>query len=154
MEGVRFIMAFTLDPQTGKITFGVRADLSHDAIARDIAQEFNVSETFNDDFQTATNWTQTGTKILVNTATTKVDWDWNRNGANHAISHDLQTELGTGVNASDTQWTLRWKWTVNNVTLPASASTNGWIGLFTGDNASDSDAVQDFIFFENIIHLA
>jgi len=138
-------MAFTLDPQTEKITFGVVSDGTQDGIARDIAQEFGVSETFNDDFVTATNWTQTATKISVNTGNQNVDWDALRDGTNHAISHDL----GAG-NVSDTKWVLRFKWTPTVLTSPTTDPNIMHITLSASDDSVASNVVQDHvaIFFQ------
>jgi len=67
-------MAFTLNPITGKITFGVVSDGTHDAISRDLASEFGVSEDFNDNFVTDT-WAKSGTRNAVNIVTGVIDWD-------------------------------------------------------------------------------
>jgi len=152
-------MAFTLDPQTQKITFGVVSDGTHDAIARDIASEFGVSETFNDNFNIGTpdfedsfvndNWTDIGTGIAVNTGTQVIDWDAEPNQANNGTSFDL----GAG-NVSDTAWVLRYKMTVNNHSQGAQADAiTIEVGLSDKDEtASHSGTTQDFIGMRSLIN--
>jgi len=131
-------MAFTLNPITGKITFGVVSDGTHDAISIDLASQFGVSEDFkdnftlgiadfSDDFSGVDNWADQGTKIEVNTATDVIDFDGSMGGTIESTAFDL----GAGV-VSDTEWTLRFK-----IDVTATAFTTSNVSLRIG--LSDSD---------------
>ena len=110
----------------------------------DITFEDNFKQkkiTFGDDFVTD-NWADAGTDILVNTGTQVIDWDANDTSINHATAFDLGT---SGIN--DTQWVLRAKVVVNNVTAGASADSNRlYLGLFDSDQSVDSNTTQDGLF--------
>ena len=139
-------MAFTLDPQTGKITFGVVSDGTNDAISRDIASEFGVSEDFNDDFVTSTEWSQVGTLVTVNTGTQVVDWSSFLDGSNNSLVHDL------GSTVSDTNWVLRFKYRADTLTAGSTKTKYFWIGLFDQDESAGSGTTQDAIAFEFFVN--
>lgn len=136
-------MAFTLDPQTGKITFGAVADLTHDAISRDIASEFGVSETFNDNFVTD-KFTDVGTGVSVNTNSQVIDW----------VSQNIVGDNGSYVDlesVSDTEWVLRFKLNFSTLTLGAP-SANFYVGM-SDDNVTMAGAgTQDMISFHVHYH--
>jgi len=97
---------------------------------------------------TLTDWTGTGTKMVLNTSTKEVDWDGVRDGTNHAISHDLQKSIG--VNADDDNWTLRWKWLPVNTTAPTTDPNYIYMALSDSDDSVASSSAQDFVtvFFQ------
>jgi hypothetical protein len=137
-------MAFTVDPQTGKITFGVVNVGTNDGISRDIASEFDVSESFRDQFTTGSSWVhQDFGKNGVNTVTNKIDLDIVLDTTNDNMHHDLQTELGGTVFASN-RWTLR-ICKLNFTTLVTSASSALWLGIGDSDSSVSRITSQDFI---------
>jgi hypothetical protein len=139
-------MAFTLDPQTGKITFGVVSDGTNDAISRDIASEFGVSEDFKDAFNTD-NWTDQGSGFSVNTNTKVIDWDAQIDGAVNATWVDL-----IGSTISDTNWVLRWKYVINNLIVGAVSTVNEVHFAITDlDGTNGTNTAQDGIGFRHII---
>ena len=79
----------------------------------------NVDKTanFTSDFSSSTGWTEAGAgtaTIDVNTSTEKIDWAIRTDGSdNNRLWYDLQSSnaLGSGNNASDDKWVLRFKWT-------------------------------------------
>ena len=94
---------------------------------------------------TLTDWSGSGTDIVVNTSTSIIDWDANDVSTNHAVSHDLQSSIG--VNADNERWTLRAKLTVNNVVAGGSPNTvRVYLGLFDSDHTADSNTTQDGLF--------
>jgi len=137
-------MVFTVDPQTGKITFGVVNAGTNDGIARDIASEFDVSETFRDQFTTGSSWVhQDFGKNGVNTVTNKIDLDLIQDSTNDGMHHDLQTELGGTVFASN-RWTLR-ICKINFTTLVTNANSAWWLGISDQDSSTPRLTSQDFI---------
>ena len=135
-------MAFILDPQTGKITFGVVADLSHDAIARDIASEFGVSEDFKDDFVTNTNWnTSDVTNGFIDLTNQNLFHNAITDGTNTSVIHDL------GIALSDTAWVIRFKLNID-LTIGSSIFDRGWhMGVWGLDETNDCASVDDFLGF-------
>ena len=136
-------MAFTLDPQTGKITFGVVADLTNDAISRDIASEFGVSETFNDDFSSNLGWTLTGTGVAITGGV--LDYPYQGDGTTQGASFDL----GAGV-VSDTSWVMRFKLVINDISgTPASDAISVAYGIADIQTQSANTAVDGLHFSIN-----
>jgi Ca2+-binding RTX toxin-like protein len=79
---------------------------------------------FSDDFSDALAWQQSGTRIFVNTGTQEVNWDARAvDTLPQGISHDF----GPGV-VSGTEWTLRFKLTINN----SAFQTSNFMALFVG----------------------
>jgi hypothetical protein len=106
---------------------------------------------FSDDFSSYANqteaddsWLPRGTDIRVNFNNDLIDWDFRRFGqfGNRACSFDLNS---IGIFPSDTQWTLRWKMTIDTVTQTQSGQNFGDVGLYDGDSFDSSDVAQDFI---------
>jgi len=133
-------MAFTLNPITGKITFGVVSDGTHDAIALDLASAFGVSEDFNDDYS-SDNWTDVGTGFGVNVPNGVMDTRGVKGGTNNGSGIDL----GAG-NVSDTDFVLRFKFEFTS--LPTIVTDDSAIYLSidsidqsTGANTSGHDAL-------------
>jgi len=130
----------------------VANDTSYDGSIDDIEFYNGVSVTktpllevkdFEDNLFTDTNWTQTGSGLEVNTGTQVIDWTSVLDNTNKAIIHDL------GATISNTEWTLRFKWTFDSEVVPIAPNQGKymWIGLFSADGASDSNTVQDAITF-------
>ncbi len=134
-------MAFTLDPQTGKITFGVVADGTHDAIARDIASEFNVSENFNDDFTTDKFTNMNGTRVSVNTGTEVIDWA--SSGA--TLYNDGEAVDMLGVNVDSTNWVLRFKLDINTHIEGTDGTANDLLVGLSDDNTSTGATNQNYL---------
>jgi len=61
---------------------------------------------FEDNFW-ENNWTQFGSRIVVNTSTQVVDCDWNRDASQHDVTFDLNSIFPNGVNPNG--WGLRFK---------------------------------------------
>ena len=127
---------FTVDPETGKITFGVVSDGTNDATARDIASEFGVSETFNDDFNTDA-WDDTGTRVAVNTSTQVIDWDAVRDSTNQSTSFDL----GSG-NVNDEKWTYRFKVVVDSVSTPSVNNQSIYFAVDSVDHSVNANSAS------------
>ena len=142
-------MAFTLNPETGKIEFGVVADSTHDAISRDIASEFGVSETFNDDFNIGDpdftdsfvndNWTEDGSGDFTISGGV-MNWETDNTEDNHFSFRDI---LGQTVN--NTKWTLRFKLDVENFAQGGDA-TNQELYISLADTTNTAtESTQDAI---------
>jgi len=132
---------FTVDPITGKISFGVVADGTNDGIAIDLASQFGVSEDFkenftlgiadfSDDFAGTDDWTDVGTGFGVNLANDVMDVTGKKNNANNSSGFDL----GVG-NVSDTNWVLRFK--IDLTSLPAVTTDDSALYLSV-DSADQS----------------
>lgn len=128
-------MAFTIDTETQKITFGVVADGTNDAISIPLADQFGATEDFNDDFSGADNFTDNGTNIQVNTTTDVIDWS--------LVMDADGTYIDLGV-ISDSAWLLRFKIDIN----AQSGVDNKLLifGLFN-NNVFDNTTSQDFLYF-------
>jgi len=128
-------MAFTIDTETQKITFGVVSDLTNDAISIPLADQFGVSEDFNDDFSGADNWTDNGTNVQVNTTTDVIDWN--------LVTDFNGTYIDLGV-ISDSAWVLRFKIDINS-----QSGTDNKLLLFGlwDNNVFDNTTSQDFLRF-------
>lgn len=93
-----------------------------------------------------TAWPSSDTaKARVNVSNDNLDFDGVFDASNDNIVFDLQDSdaLGTGVNASDTAWVLRFKlrWS----TLTASANSTLYMGLSDSTNTAGMTTSQDFI---------
>jgi len=139
-------MAFILDPQTEKITFGVVADLSHDAISIDLASQFGVSETFKDNFTLddptfednfiSDNWTDTGTGYGVNTTTQQIEV------LSPLDNTDNRTEFDLVTPASDTKWTLRFRVNISSLTRGTGTAILAVLDSSTSpQGTADHDAI-------------
>jgi len=71
------------------------------------------------------NWNITGTRNRVNVSTDVIDFDADRDSTNHSTSYDL---WGRGIFPSDTNWTLRFKCVIDNV----SGSSDNPLTLYVG----------------------
>ena len=89
---------------------------------------------------TSDNWDDLGTQNQVNTCTAVLDWDFLENACSQTTAFDL----GCGA-VSDSQWVLRFKWTVDNITNPSSGANLGWVGVYDENQCSDANNAQDFI---------
>lgn len=135
-------MAFTLDTETQKITFGVVSDLTNDAISIDLASQFGVSELFNDNFSTYVDqtsadasWVSSDTaNVRVNIGTDKLDFNFPRDSSNDCIVHDM------GV-INNTSWVLRFKIRFSSL----SASNWAMFGLSDSPQTAGRTTAQDFI---------
>ena len=119
-------------------------------IEKDTAKRFwfesELAPTYEDD-TFSSNWTSTGSKIV--TGTNVIDWDGIQNGSVNGISKDLQDSdaLGSGNNASDTSWVLRFTYTLSNLASPSSASNQLYIGLSDQNHSTSRSSAQDGIVF-------
>jgi len=120
-------MAIILDPETGKITFGVVADGTHDAIAIDLASQFGVSEDFNDDYS-LDNWTDVGTGFGVNNNV--MDVTGVKGGTNNGSGFDL----GAG-NVSDTNFVLRFKFTFTSLPTIVTDDSALYLSIDSADQS-------------------
>lgn len=101
---------------------------------------------YSEDF-TSDNWTNgNGSNVFVDTSNTRLNWDC---GSGTSSSHeyfDLQdsSALGSGNNASDTQWILRFKMTVASHSNSSSSSCHAGIGLSstTGSYSDTQDSIS------------
>lgn len=135
-------MAFTIDTETQKITFTVVSDLTNDAISIPLADQFGVSELFNDRFIYTSqaladiSWVPNdSSKIRVNTGTEVLDFNAVLDSTNDAIVHDL----GSGI--SNSEWVLRFS--VEFSTLVESLSNVLFIGLSDSNQTVASGSAQD-----------
>lgn len=93
--------------------------------------------TFSDAFDGTDDWGDQGSKVVVNTTNDVIDFDFARDGSEHATAYDL----GDG-NVSDTKWLLRFKFTVDNLTNPTSSNNTGWIGIYDSDETAGGQDSQ------------
>jgi len=146
-------MAFILDPQTEKITFGVVSDGTHDGIARAIADIFGASESFKDDFSTYLDQTEADTAWVpqdspdnvVNITNDNYDFTVKRNGINTATTFDL----GAG-NVNNTQWVLRAKVNISSLIFTTGVGTGAGISV----GISDTDSSTGQLSVNNSIAMA
>jgi hypothetical protein len=105
--------------------------------------------TFKDDFTTDKSWAKTGSLIEINTGTDVIDWNGIQNGSINGISKDLQDSdaLGSGTNASNSEWVLRVTWTLSNLASPSSASNQLFIGLSDQNHSTSGTNNQDGLVF-------
>jgi len=96
---------------------------------------------FSDDFDT-NDWNVTGTRITINTTSQEIDVDGTRDGTNQKISFDL----GSPISESD--WTLRFKLTLDTATIPTGSNISWHIGITDQPQSSDSTAAHDLLMSE------
>ena len=111
-----------------------------------VKDNFDLQESFFDDFtsyltqpEAEASWTAEDTVSAfqkVNIRTDKMDFEWTRDGTNDSISHEL------GFTASDTEWTLRFKF---SVTALGTQNNIVYVGLSDSDFSVASSANQDFL---------
>ncbi len=165
-------MAFTIDPQTGKINFGVVSDGTHDAVARDLAREFGVSEFFRDKFNTTAstfkdnfafrstgnanpngdviddfnvdNYTdQDSPNVGVNLGTNRLEFDGiDRGSTNQASTADYNGFL---FPFADTAVLIRFKLEITAFTDSSSAQENVIVGVSDLDSTNNSQATHNFM---------
>jgi len=164
--GLRYIKFYDRELNTsGSMTFevddvefynGVSSVTSEGAQQGDVTFEDNFelkTATLTDDFTSYANqgeadavWVPVGANpVQVNVTTDVIDWDFKADNTNNACAFDIQTALGSGINASDTNWTLRWKMIVANNTQTGSTVNYGHVGLFDTDQSVDEDSASDYI---------
>jgi len=105
--------------------------------------------TFEDDFSTDKSWATTGSLIQIDTVNDTIDWNGAQNGSINGISKDLQDSdaLGSGNNASNSEWVLRVTYTLSNLSSPSSASNQLFIGLSDENHSTSGTNSQDGIVF-------
>lgn len=135
-------MAFTLDPETGKITFGVVADLTNDAISIPLADQFGISELFSDRFVYTSqaladlSWVPNDSaKMRANIGTEVLDFNAVLDSTVDSIVHDI------GGSISDTEWVLRFS--IEFTTLVESLSNVFFIGISDSNQTTGSGSAQD-----------
>lgn len=119
---------------TGLRYFKVMAKNVDGTANGDITGSIDDLEFYNGN-STLTDWTVTGTKIVLNTNTEVIDWDAKNDNTQAGIVHDLQSSIG--VNADDDNWTLRFKLIIDTATVIDVTSSQ----LFM--TVSDTEAVDD-----------
>jgi len=132
---------FMLDPQTEKVTFGVVSDGTHSGIARAIADEFGVSESFKDDFSTDNFTNVAGTKVGVNTTTEVMDWQSSGTG----IYNEGEVVDLLGVNVDSTKWVLRFKLDINTLIEGTDGTANDLFVGLSDDNTSLPNVSQNYL---------
>ena len=111
-------------------------------VEKDVARRYWFDEatptTYETDFSSSTGWSQTGTQHSVNTSTGVIDW----NGAASTSVHALSYDLGAVV---EDNWTLRFKWVIENHTL--GSNPGGWVsvGLSDSDDTVGGSGNQDSV---------
>ena len=141
-------MAFTLDPETQKISFGVVSDGTNDAISLPLADQFGATEDFNDNFSSYTtqgdadtSWVTNDTpKIRVNITNDNIDVLFTT-----IVVPDVPTiyhDLGAG-NVSDTLWVLRFKLDISTITNPGNFDFE-WMWCLS-DTTGVATTLQDSI---------
>lgn len=149
-------MAFTVNPETGRIEFGVVSDGTNDAISIDFASQFGVSEDFKDnftlggadfgdDFFNASNWIG-GTAGRTEITGGALEYTF-ENGGDDTIYHDQ----GSGM-VSDTEWVLRTKIVIDTSQNPNTGTTHG--GIVVSDAIANLDTVQNAIAFRMLRNVA
>lgn len=131
-------MAFTLDTETQKITFGVVADGTNDAISIPLADQFGATEDFTNDFSTTVGWT----------TESSATYDISTGVLNFSTPTGLvNTTAGTydiGTSLSDTQWVIRFKLDITNKVFTGDQSVI-YIGMSDTLGAGTANN-QDGIF--------
>ncbi len=108
--------------------------------------------TYSTDFSSDTNWTEVGTgNITIDTSNSRLQYNCDHSGDDDAVVYDLQTTLGSGNNASDTAWIIRYKFNMSASNAPAgymmpmlssanvsysSSTTLDALGIWIGENGS------------------
>jgi len=92
---------------------------------------------FSDDFSGTDNWTDTGSKMGVNTATDEIDWDGKRDTTNHATAFDF-------TSISDMEWELRGKIHFDTITA-GTVFEHVFITLSDSDDSVASSTSQDHV---------
>ena len=87
---------------------------------------------------TSDDFSDTGSKIVINTGNGTLTWDGIQDGSTHGSTKDL-------TSISDTAWLVRFKLRINTLTAPSSASNRVTVGLFSTTSATAGDASQDGI---------
>ena len=104
------------------------------------ARQLPLLPDFEDDF-TSDGWTDNGTDILVNTSTEVMDFDTSAAD----VTHGTYIDIGL---ISDTAWILRFKFTVNNISVGSDSTGAAFlVGLSSINGAGNMRTVQDGIFF-------
>ena len=142
------IMAFILDTELEKITFGVVADATHDAVALALADKFGVSEHFNEDFSSYLTQIEADAAWLpqdspdngVNITNDNYDFTIKRDGTNISTSFDL------GAPLSNTAWVLRCKVTIASPLVITSTLSSGMnISVSSTDSTTGLGFEDDLI---------
>ena len=84
------------------------------------------------------DFSDTGSKIVINTGNGTLTWDGIQDGSTHGSTKDL-------TSISDTAWLVRFKLRINTLTAPSSASNRVTIGMFSTNSATAGDTNQDGI---------
>jgi len=93
---------------------------------------------FYNGVSTITDWTTTGTSVLIDTGNKRIEASDSSDGTYNAIRTDL-----TSFPVSDTNWTLRFKIDIDNLVARTSTQAILYAGLY--DNIGDDDQTQDAI---------
>ncbi len=76
--------------------------------------------TYSTDFSSNTGWTEVGTgNITIDQSNSRLQYNPDHSGDDDAVVYDLQTTLGSGNNASDTAWVLRYKFNMSGSNVPS-----------------------------------
>jgi|TARA_R100001086_G_C11751321_1_gene235448 hypothetical protein len=96
--------------------------------------------TYETDFSSSDGWTTAGSNFTIDTGNSELDFLGERNGNNDAIGYDL-TEV------SDTEWNLRFKFTVTTVTSTDGGGLITCFGLRSANQSTNVNTNQDAIGF-------
>ena len=110
--------------------------------------------TYSTDFSSNTNWTEVGTgNITIDTSNSRLQYNCDHSGDDDAVVYDLQTTLGSGNNASDTAWIIRYKVNMSASNAPSfyampflssanipmdTSSTADQLGIVAGETGGGS----------------
>ncbi len=99
---------------------------------------FDIPTTVSDNFS-IDNFTDSGTKCVVDTTNQELDWDFDRDGTHHATALDLGSAL------SDSAWVTRFEFKINPTTTDATNPHTGFIMLTDGDQSVNSSTPKDHL---------
>tara|TARA_Y100001936_G_scaffold95299_3_gene93758 strand:- start:2582 stop:3415 length:834 start_codon:yes stop_codon:yes gene_type:complete len=76
--------------------------------------------TYSTDFSSNTNWTEVGSgNVTIDQSNSRLQYNCDHSGDDDAVVYDLQTTLGSGNNASDTAWIIRYKVNMSGSNAPS-----------------------------------